>query len=411
MTLINHSYKALFAILLFIFVSACSDVPDEMSEKLSAADELIEEAYNQSMFAGAVLLVGTADEILHHKAFGYATLYDENLTVVSDIDSMRTDHIFDLASLTKIYATTYGLMALYNDGEVDLDDPLSHYLPEFNKEGFSEIMIRHLLSHTSGLQPWVPTYYAAENAEERRELILSLPPENPPGEERRYSDLGFMLLADLIEEISEMPYSNYLENRIYSRIGLPDTQFTPIGSLLKRTVSTSHGNPFEKKMIYDPDFGYNIEVDPESWDGWRTYTLKGEVNDGNAFYTHSGIAGHAGLFSTAEDLYKLSSVMINEGIYNGIELYTEETIRIFTTPGKFGHGLGWMMTPAALNADSVSGVSMGHTGFTGTNVLVSPSQDLIYILLTNRQHVGVDSTGSYPDLRKLRIELSSTLFE
>lgn len=411
MTLIYHSYKVVFVILLFAITSACSDLPDDITEKLSAADELIKEAYEESMFAGAVLLVGTGDEILHQKAFGYANLYDENLFVITEIDSMTTDHIFDLASLTKIYATTYGLMALHSDGEVDLEDPLTRYLPGFDREGFNEITIRHLLSHTSGLQPWYPTYYAADNAEERREFILSLPPENPPGEARVYSDLGFMLMADLIEEITEMPFADYLDNRIYSRIGLPDTQFTPVGPLLERTVSTSHGNPFEKKMVYDPDFGYNIDADPDSWDGWRTYTLKGEVNDGNAFYTHQGIAGHAGLFSTAADLYKLTSVILNEGIYKGIELFTAETIRIFTTPGEFGHGLGWMMTPASLNADSLSGVNMGHTGFTGTNVLVNPSQDLIYILLTNRQHVGVDSTGSYPDLRNLRIELSSTLFK
>ena len=394
---------------LFFICSCTTDKPGQ-ADQYPEASLLIEDALRNSLFTGAVLLIGSENEIVHHEAYGYATLYDEDLRVVPEPDSMTTGHLFDIASLTKIFATTYGLMALHSDDEIELDDPVVNYFPEFDKPGHRDITIRHLLSHTSGLLQWYPTYYVANNAVERRSFTANYPLLGVPGEQRRYSDLGFMLLGDIIEQTAGMPLAEYLDQRIYSKLGLNSTRFTPNEQASVPIVSTSHGNPFERKMVYDPDFGYNVDVDPDSWTGWREYTLKGEVNDGNAHYSHFGTAGHAGLFATAEDLYTLLQLVMNGGVHQGDLIIRPESIDQFTTEGQFGNGLGWAMEASALNAKELPPESVGHTGFTGTNFVMSIADGLLYILLTNRQHVGVDSDGQYPNLRSLREEIAFELF-
>lgn len=384
---------------------SCNSENDGSDQKYQEVDQLVEKALKDDLFTGAVLLIGTPEEILHHLAYGFATLYDENLRVVSRPDSMTTGHLFDIASLTKIFATTYGLMALHSDGVIDIDDPVSTYLTEFDTETHSGISIRHLLNHTSGLTPWFPTYYFVENGNERRKFISELPLEHPPGEVRRYSDLGFMLLADIIEEASGVSFTEYLNERIYAKVGIEHTGFNPDDN--REIVSTSHGNPFEKKMVYEPDFGYNIDIDPDSWDLWRNYTLKGEANDGNAFYTHQGVAGHAGLFSTADDLYTLLNLILNDGIHDGEMIFSAETVDLFTTKDEHKNGLGWGMEPSVIHVKETDNEYIGHTGFTGTNFVVNRDTNHMYILLTNRQHVGVNSSGSYPNLRELRETIAS----
>ena len=392
------------------FIGSCTSDKPEQKDHYPQAGVLIEDALRSSLFTGAVLLIGTENKIVHHKAYGYATLYNEELRVVPEPDSMTTGHLFDIASLTKIFATTYSLMALHSDGEIELDDPVIKYFPEFDKPGHRDITIRHLLSHTSGLIQWYPTYYVAKNAGERRMFTTNHPLLGKPGEYRRYSDLGFMLLGDIIEQISGVSLAEYLNQRIYSKLGLNSTLFAPKERASVPIASTSHGNPFERKMVYDPDFGYNVDVDPDSWAGWRDYTLKGEVNDGNAHYSHSGTAGHAGLFSTTEDLYTLLRLVMNRGEHEGELIIRPETIDQFTREDQFGNGLGWAMEAATLNAKELPSGSVGHTGFTGTNFVVSIADGLLYILLTNRQHVGIDTGGQYPNLRSLREEIARELF-
>ncbi|MCC5915462.1 MAG: serine hydrolase [Balneolaceae bacterium] len=393
---------------LFILIG-CSprEAEDPSLEKL---DELVEEALRDDQFTGAVLYVGVYDSLIHKKAYGFADLYDENLRVVERQDSMTTGHIFDLASLTKIFTTTYGLMALYSDGLIDPEDPIGEYLEEFSEEKHQAITIAKLLNHTSGLAQWFPTYYIAENSRERRAWSADQPLIGVPGDQRRYSDLGFMLLGDLIEEVSGKELNQYLYERIYSPLGLNDTQFNVGQRVADNVVSTSHGNPFERKMVYDPDFGYEIDIDPDIWQEWREYTLNGEVNDGNAFYTHGGVAGHAGLFSTADDLLKLLMALFEDGTPGGVEIFTPEAIARFTTEDEHGNGLGWAMEPSALHAVELPAGSLGHTGFTGTNFVIDPESGRWYILLTNRQHVGVDSEGNYPNLRPLRERISGLVF-
>ena len=403
--------KMLFlSLLALIFVVASCEVETPPELKFHLADDRIELGLKDSLFAGAVLLIGDSDEILHLRSFGYAGRYNYHGEVMDHPEEMTPDHLFDLASLTKVLATTYGLMILHDNDLINIEDPVSLHLPEFDTPGKKTITINQLLRHTSGLMQWFPSYYVAETPEERLQFTLNEPLLGLPGETRRYSDFGFMVLGDLIERVSGKSLNQFLEDSIYAPMRLSFTTFIPDDTHFSKIVSTSHGNPFEKKMVYDDDFGYTVDVEPESWDGWREYTLKGEVNDGNAFYTQRGVAGHAGLFSTAEEVYKLLTLMLNAGKFRDIELFSRNTIELFLTEDSFGHGLGWMMTPGSLHAKNLPDGSFGHTGFTGTNIVVSPVNNRIMVFLTNRQHVGVDEDGNYPNLRAIREELSDIIF-
>lgn len=396
--------------LVSLLLLSCTELRDAAEPGIKEADELIEQAMRDDLFTGAVLLIAEGEEILHHRAYGFASLYDERLRVIERPDSTTTNHLFDLASLTKIFATTYGMMALHSDGLISVDDRLSAYFPEFVTVSEGEITLRHLLAHTSGLLQWHPTWYEAGNAEDRRRFIAGRSLQAEPGERRRYSDLGFMLLADVIEAVAGTSLNNYLDERIYSRIGLEKTVFNPLSHGFEDIVSTSHGNPFEKKMVYEPGFGYNVDVEPDSWQGWREYTLRGEVNDGNAWYTHGGVAGHAGLFSTAEELHKLLMIVVNGGVFGEEHIFNEETIRLFTEKGTFGNGLGWAMQESVIHGKNLPVRSVGHTGFTGTSFILDMETGRMVILLSNRQHVGVNDDGMYPDLRELREQLSKLVF-
>lgn len=393
---------------LFLLLS-CSKHDTINQQSLEKADALISTALDDSIFTGAVLLVGSLDGILHEQAFGYATLYDSTLSRIPMPDVMTTGHLFDLASLTKVLGTTYGLMVLHSRNAFEVDDTVSQYLPEFRSVDKEQITIEQLLQHRSGLIPWYPSYYMAESPEERLEWIADYPLNSDPGENRDYSDFGFMVLGDLIEALSGKTLDQYLVEDVYHPLGLRLTLFNPDTTSFPNIVSTSHGNPFEKKMVHEDDFGYTIDIDPNNWKQWRTYTLRGEVNDGNAWYTHQGVAGHAGLFSTASEIYTLTHILLNNGDWNGEQVIEPETIELFLTPNPDGQALGWMMNESWIHGKNLPEKSFGHTGFTGTNLVVSPETDRIYILLTNRQHRGQGSDGSYPNLRLLREKLSDIL--
>lgn len=400
-------YSAILLLLILngLFISCSYDLPDDHLE-LSQADELIETAIRERLIPGAVLLVGTSDSILYHKASGHAAIYDRDGTPLPESVEMSTSTLFDIASLTKIFATTYGIKLLHSRGLIGLDDPVSIYLPELDTDELRSITVRQLLSHTSGLPQWYPTFYRSNDKQERLQLIPGLATIGPAGGQRRYSDLGFMILADLIEVISSEPFEYFLDRNLYDPLQLNSTFFNPDISQVHSIAATSHGNPFEKRMVYDDNFGYTIDIDPESWNGWRDYVLIGEVNDGNAYYTHQGVAGHAGLFSTAEELYRLTALFFNDGMHNNTRIFDKDSIDLFLQPDSFGHGLGYMMDSRSLHANELPEGSFGHTGFTGTNFIVIPDRDLIIILLTNRQHFGVDEETSYPDLRKLRSDIA-----
>jgi len=225
------------------------------------------------------------------------------------------------------------------------------------------------------------------------------------GEARHYSDLGFMLLGYIVERVSGRPLDRFLEENLYRPLGLKSTTFKPRARGFREFAATEQGNVYERHMVYDSTFGYRYSGDPAAWNGWRQYVLNGEVDDGNAFYANGGVAGHAGLFSTAADLSVLLDLLIKRGARGGRRYIRPEVVDTFLTRDKYENYLGWQ-SPRDLPAGSFS-----HTGFTGTYVLGVPRYNLSIVLLTNRQNMGTDARGYFPDIGPLQRAISKAIVD
>jgi serine-type D-Ala-D-Ala carboxypeptidase len=328
-------------------------------------------------------------------------------------EKMTVDHLFDIASLTKVIGTTTSIMLLADRGLINIEDPVCKYIKAFDKPDKKEITIRNLLTHTAGLYEWYPLYYFASDKQESYRLIEELPLMFPVGKQRHYSDLGFVLLGEIIEIVSDMSLDQFMKLNIFEPLEMNSTTFNPLksGSFLKIT-STSAGNPYEKRMVYDSTLGFKIkEIDPSEWNGWRSYILRGEVNDGNAWYANGGVSGAAGLFSTAKDLQKLIDMLINKGMVGSKKFISERIVDLFLTQDKFRNGLGWMMDPSYSFMKNAPESSFGHTGFTGTSIVVIPQNKTSIILLINRQNMGLLNNGEYYNLNPLRLQVFNAVLK
>lgn len=380
------------------------------STPLDMIDKVVEEAIESNITPGAVVLVAKDGKIVKESAYGYAQKYDMG-TLLEHPREMKTKTMFDLASLTKVMGTTQGIMKLVSEGKLSVDDRVTTYIPEFGKNGKGHVTVADLLTHTSGLTPWQPTYLKAENSEEVLEYISNLSLEYETGTDRRYSDFSFMTLGFIIEHITGKRLDYYLMDEIYRPLKLNHTMFTPPDKLDKKIAATSWGNPFEYRMIDDPNFGYYVPEDADDFGGWRHYTLVGEVNDGNSFYANGGVAGHAGLFSTAGDLAVLGQAMLNKGNYGKVHLYGESVLSTFTKAQRFGQGYGFELNKNWYMGNKHSDSAFGHTGFTGTQLIFDPVYNLQIIVLTNKQNNGPLSSGYYPSTGALSKEIANLVYE
>jgi CubicO group peptidase (beta-lactamase class C family) len=303
-------------------------------------------------------------------------------------------------------------MLLVDQGRIDVDDPVGKYIPAFDRGDKKRITIRHLLTHTAGLITWYPLFYRAKNKQETYKLIDELPLAYPVGQGRHYSDLGFILLGEIIEKVSGIPLDQFDKKNVFRPLGMLHTTYNPLAYGFKKFAATSHGNPYETRMVHDTSLGFVFkEIKPDQWNKWRTYTLKGEVNDGNACYALNGVSGHAGLFSTIDDLQKLVDMLMNRGRVGGRQFISEKTVRLFLKQDEFRNGLGWMMdTGESFMKNGPSG-TFGHTGFTGTSIVVVPSLKLSVILLINRQNLGLLPTGNYYNPNPLRKAIFEAVLE
>lgn len=379
-------------------------------------DSLLNGQVMADHIAGVVLQIALDEKVVYRKAYGFAEKFgtvDGCMVRLNKPDSMRTTTMFDLASLTKVFATTFGIMILIDEGKIHLEDPVHLYLKDFVGGGKSKVTIRELLNHTSGLYEWQPLYYHASNQAETYHYICKLPLKYKVGEARHYSDLGYMLLGYLIERVSGERLDVFLTRHLYGPLGLKETVFNPLkhGFSPDQIAATSHGNPFEYHMVADPNFGYRTHENVSAFKGWRKYTLRGQVNDGNAYYANGGVAGHAGLFSTASNLQALMDLMLNYGTYGGKRYIDSTTVKEFTTMDRFRNGLGWDMDPKVIEARGMPAGTYGHTGFTGTSVVMVPKYKLSILLLTNRENVGVDKAGYYYDLAPVREKIASLIMD
>jgi CubicO group peptidase (beta-lactamase class C family) len=373
-----------------------------LARGIAAADSLIAGSIGK-LVPGAVFLVAKDGNIVHERAFGYAQLNDYEMRRLASPRAMRTSTMFDLASVTKVMATTFAITLLVDRGQVDVDAPVLRYIPEFHGAHLDSITVRSLLTHSSGLVQWQPLYYHATNSAETYRVIREMPLAWGVGDARHYSDLGFMLLGYIVERVSGQPLDKFLEQNLYRPLELRSTTFNPRTHGFTEFAATEQGNVYERHMVYDSTFGYLYKGDPTAWNGWRQYVLNGEVDDGNAFYANGGVAGHAGLFSTAADLSVLLDVLNNRGMHRGKRYIRAEVVDLFLTRDKFQNYLGWQSPP------NLPQGSFSHTGFTGAYVLGVPRYKLSIVLLTNRQNMGTDTRGYFPDLGPLQQAVSRAI--
>lgn len=364
-----------------------------LTAAFATADSIINAAIKAGTIPGAQMAVAVDGKIVHERAYGYAQLNDYNGKRLAAPRPMRLSTVFDLASVTKVMAGTYATMLLVDRGKVDVDAPVYRYLPDFRGPHLDSITVRHLLTHTAGFVQWQPLYYHGSTKEQTYRTIREMPLQWGVGEGRHYSDLSFMMVGYLVEKVSGQPLDKFLEQNLYSRLALRSTMFNPKSHGLKEFAATEFGNTYERKMVYDPNFGYDYLGDPTAWNGWRTYVLDGETNDGNSFYANGEVAGHAGLFSTSHELITLINVLLKRGTYGGQQLVNGRVVDQFLNPAR---RLGWA------GLDSAPPNSFSHTGFTGTFVLGVPEARLAFVLLTNRQNMGANAQGYFPDVGPLR---------
>src|SRR5512133_1973976 len=343
----NFLFSAGLALLFIsLFPNGRITLPKEKQLKLTAEiDSIIQSQVDRDKIPGAVILIKKDKKIIYHHAYGYAQKYDYNHNLTNPPEMMTVNHLFDIASLTKVIGTTTSIMLLADRGLINIEDPVCKYIKAFDTPEKKEITISNLLTHTAGLYEWYPLYYFASDKQECYRLIGELPLMFPVGKQRQYSDLGFVLLGEIVEIVSGLPLVKFEERNIFRPLGMKKTTYNPLNSgSRKKIASTSAGNPYEKRMVYDSTLGFKIkEIDPSQWNGWRTYILRGEVNDGNAWYANGGISGAAGLFSTCNDLQRLVDMLINHGMAGRKRFISEKTVETFLTKDNFNNGAGWMM--------------------------------------------------------------------
>ena len=351
-------------------------------------DTIVLNGLSQKAYPGCRVLVAKGDTILYNKAFGKFSYTDSR--------SVNMQTIYDLASLTKIMATSLAIMKLYDLKQIKLDEKLSHYLPYLKNTNKENITIEQVMTHTAGLAAWIPFYektllnknpnpaiYSKEYSSDfsvqvcnnlyikasYRDSIYAQICRSEPRKDCKYlySDMGFYLLADLVKTLSGKPLDVYLEENFYAPMNLTRTLFNPLNLYgLNDIPPTENDTIFRKTLVH------------------------GYVHDQGAAML-GGVAGHAGLFSTADELYQLAKLLLSKGTYKGKSYFSPKTVETFTAyrfaQGDCRRGIGFdkpARSGASPCSKHASPLSYGHSGFTGTFIWIDPQYDLIYIFLSNR---------------------------
>lgn len=322
--------------------------------------------------------------VIYNKSFGYMAYYNKG-KLIKKKEPLGENNIFDLASLTKVVATTQAIMMLNYEERLRLDDRVAKYIPEFAVNGKENITIYNLLTHTSGLPAWEPLYLHSKNPKDVILYISSLPLIYETGSKSVYSDLGFIILGEVVARITNMPLDVYTEKYIFSPLNMVDTMYNLPSSLKSRAVPTDWQNLFEQHLINDHII-YNGNAKSTDFKKWRNYTLKGEVEDGNAYYAMQGVSGHAGVFSTMNDLIIWGKMILSGGSYNGNLLYSKEVRDIFLTPQPSGRAIGFDSNKSYMGNNRPA-KTIGHTGFTGNCVALNVQKDIMVIILSNKVNI------------------------
>ena len=337
-------------------------LPRTLDVDNSYLDSFMESAIEDSAWPGGVLLAAKGGNIFYHQGHGFHT-YDRNHPV-------RSSDIFDLASVTKVIATTSAIMKLVDQNKINIDKPVVTYLPDFegkkkkHKKQKSTITVKDLLSHSSGLPAFKQYYQMKKSRDLILESIYNTEPIRMIGDTMIYSDVGAIMLGEIVEKVSGLSLNKFTDSLVFEPLGMTTTFFNPPKEKIHRIVPT--------------------EIDPNG------NLIHGYVHDENA-HSLGGVAGHAGLFSTAKDLAIFSQMMLNKGIYGWKRIFRQNTVELFTTRANMipesSRCLGWD-SPSGASSGGVylSDASFGHGGYTGTTLWIDPENEIIVILLTNAVH-------------------------
>jgi len=339
-------------------------------KKLRPAFDVIEKAIAEKAFPGATLAVGYHGKVAVH-AFG-GLRYEARATA-TNLNTM-----YDIASLTKVVTTTTLVAKLAEDDfavPLDLDAKIERYLPEWasgpNADWRHKVTVRHLLTHTSGLPAFKEYWRTSKGKQDTLAKIFAEPLEYQPGTKEIYSDLGIILMAEIVERLTGRTLDDLAKSTIFSPLGMKDTMYRPPKKLWPQIAPTEIDNNLRRRLV------------------------QGEVHDENAFAI-GGVSGHAGLFSTAPDLAAFCQMLLNGGVYAHQRILRRATIAQFTTPQQLSGGartLGWAVpTEGGSSGHYFSAHSFGHTGFTGTSIWIDPDRQLFVVLLTNRVHPTRENT-------------------
>ena len=342
----------------------------------SGVDAAVTDAVASGEIPGVVVLVGRGEDVLLHRAWGSRAVVPQPLP-------MLPDTIFDIASLTKPLGTTLAVMSLVERGKIKLDEPLSRYLREFRAASFSQVTVRRVLTHTAGFPATPANGALAGGFPKAARLLASKALDYTPGGGFQYSDTGFILLAEVVRRVSGESVDRYLQQAVFEPLRLTDTTFHPTDAMADRVAPT------------------------EFWEG---RLLQGRVHDPRARQL-GGVAGHAGMFSTAADLARLCRMLLNQGSLDGRRILRPETVRTMwmrTSEADGTRALGWDVSSgfSRTMAPFFPAGSVGHTGFTGTAVWLDPPTRSYMIILTNRVH---PSGGGSARIRELRTRVAAAV--
>lgn len=363
-----------------------------LTEPLDDIDDAIEEAISDDVMPGAVALIARNGKIVKQDAYGYAARYtDDDFTEMDDPVDMQEDTIFDMASISKLF-TAIAVMQLWDEDYFELDDPVSDYIPDYDTDEKRDITIKQLLTHTSGEKPGPSEniYELDGDREELLEIVMEEPLENDPGEAYVYSDINYITLGVLVEHLSGERQDAYVDQHILEPLELSET-------------------------MYNPTEDEKINIAATEYQPWADRGLVwGSVHDEKS-WALDGVAGHAGVFSSAEDMAVFLEMLLEEGSFQDEQIVSEDAFDLMNTnwneefPDQ-DHGLGW-----DLNQDWYMDVlaeedTLGHTGFTGTSVVASPEKGTTVILLTNRVHPTRDTVSTNPIRKKVAEKTAASVY-
>lgn len=355
-------------------------------QKLQAIDVEVNREIAQHHLPGAVVLVARNGGVVWRKAYGSRALEPAR-------EAMTADTVFDLASLTKIVATATSIMILVERGKVKLSDPLSNYIPEIKGEGRERITLELLLTHRAGYAPDFDLKDRWNGYDQAIKRLIQEPLRNPPGAKFVYSDINYIALGEVVHRVSGLTLDQFARQNIFLPLGMRDTGFRPSSNLRRRIAPTEQRRG---QLSYLGDKPQDSEEDANKW-------LRGEVHDPTS-YRMGGVAGHAGLFSTADDLAIYCQMILNGGEYHGVRILAPLSVAEMTRPRLVNdrgwtRGLGWDINSSfsTNRGDLFPLGSFGHTGFTGTSFWIDPASKMFVVFLSNRVHP--DGKGDVAALR------------